>query len=474
MDAKPLLINGKHITTGNILDVTCPWNGELVGRCCLAGKEETELALDAGYAAKDRMKSLHNWERAEILHCAADILHASIEEFARLIALEGGKPIREARAEAARGEATFRLAAEAARSWGGEVLPLDVNAMGGDRIALVKRFPRGLVTGITPFNFPLNLVAHKVAPAIATGCAINIKPASSTPLTALKLGDVLLKAGLPDGAFNVLPMSSRLAEPLITDPRVKVITFTGSAAVGWGIKAKAVDKMVCLELGGNAAAIVEPDCDLEHALNRIIVGGYAHTGQICISIQNVLVHEEIFDEFLKRYIPLVENLKMGDPLVEESRLSAMIDESEAIRIGNWIKEAVESGAKLHCGGKRNANRLQPAVLSNVPNDAKIMVEEAFAPVTVVSAYRNLEEAIEIVNSWKFGLQAGVFTRDINKAMMAYNRLDVGGVVIDEMPTFRVDNFPYGGVKQSGFGREGVKYAMEEMSELKTLVIPSPK
>jgi len=432
------------------------------------------MALESGVRGAEAMRSLRNYQRADILHRAADKLAEQREAFARLIAREGGKPIRESRAEAARGESTFRLAAEAARSWGGELLPLDITPAAGDRMALVKRFPIGLVTGICPFNFPLNLVAHKVAPALAAGCAINVKPASATPLTALKLGELLLELGLPAGGCNVVPTNSKLAAPLVEDPRVKLVTFTGSGAVGWELMRRVTGKRICLELGGNAAAIVEPDCDLNRALERILVGGYAHTGQICISVQHILLNRQIHDPFMERFIPMVEGLKMGDPLDETAQVAAMIDEGEARRVEEWIDEAVAAGANLLCGGRRDRNRIAPAVLTDVPHHCRITAEEAFAPVTVVYPYDTFDEALEMVNSWKFGLQTGVFTRDLSKAMIAYNRLEVGGVIIDDIPTFRADNYPYGGVKQSGFGREGVRYAMEEMSELKTLVIPAPK
>ncbi len=473
-DTTPLLIGGEDVYTKDILAVESPWTRGRIGECCYAGEEEVARALESGSAGAESMRELRNYQRSEILHRAADAIAEQNESFARLIALEGGKPVREARGEASRAETTFRLAAEAARGWGGELLPLDINAGGGDRLALVRRFPLGLVTGISPFNFPLNLVAHKVAPALAVGDAINIKPASTTPLTALKLGELLLEAGLPPGGCNVIPTPSRLASPLIEDPRVKAVTFTGSAAVGWGIMKRAAGKRVCLELGGNAAAIVEPDCDLDHALKRILIGGYAHTGQVCISVQHILLHRDVHEDFLERFAPMVAGLRMGDPLEDETQVAAMIDEGEARRVEEWIGEAVDAGAEILCGGERDGNRINPAVLVNVPWDSRICVEEAFAPVTVVSSYDSFEAALERVNSWKYGLQTGVFTRDIGKAMTAYNRLDVGGVVIDDIPTLRVDNYPYGGVKNSGFGREGVKYAMEELSELKTLVVPAPR
>ncbi len=474
MDNKALLIGGELVFTDDVMSVESPWTREPVGECCRAGPAEVQKALDTAYAGAQTMRQLRSYQRADILHRVADGLVERREDFARMIAMEGGKPILEARAEAVRAESTFRLAAETARSWGGELLPLDITAAGGDRVALVRRFPVGLVTGISPFNFPLNLVAHKIAPAVAAGCSINLKPASATPLTALMLGELLLEAGIPPGGCNVVPVSSSLAGPLLEDPRVKAVTFTGSVAVGWELMRRAVGKRVCLELGGNAAAIVEPDCDLEHALNRILVGGYAHTGQICISVQHVLVHRELFDEFLTRFVPMVEGLKMGDPLDEETRVAAIIDEEEARRVEEWVDEAVAAGGRLLCGGGRDGNRIPPAVLVEVPDHCRISCEEAFAPVTLVAPYDRFEQALERINSWKFGLQTGVFTHDVGRAMMAYNRLDVGGVIIDDIPTFRVDNYPYGGVKQSGFGREGIRYAMEELSELKTLVLPAPR
>lgn len=474
MDRLPLIINGEKVVTDDIRPVESPWTHKPVGECCWAGEKEVRQALDSGESGAAEMRRLKNYQRSEILHKAADALAERKEEFARVIAQEGGKPIGEARGEAARAESTFRLAAEAARTWGGELLPLDVSPAAGDRMALVKRFPIGMVTGITPFNFPLNLVAHKVAPAIAVGCSINLKPASTTPLTALKLGELLLDAGLPPGGCNVIPMSSRLAGPLVKDNRVKAVTFTGSAEVGWDIKRQAPEKRFALELGGNAAAIVEPDCDLDYALKRVLLGGYAHTGQICISVQHVLVQKSIYKAFIEQYVPMVEGLKMGDPLDEDTKVTAMIEEKEAVRVEEWLSEAVDGGAHLLCGGIREGNRLTPAVVKDAPTECRLYIEEAFGPVTVVSPYESLEEAVEMVNSWQFGLQTGVFTRDIGKVMMAFNRLDVGGVIIDDVPTIRVDNYPYGGVKRSGVGREGVKYAMEEMSELKALVIPAPR
>ncbi len=473
MNTQYIILNGRQVETKQTRVIRSPWSGEEVGVVGLAGINEIQQALDVGVKAANIMRNLRSYQRADILHRAANLIAERRESFARTIALEAGKPIRDARAEAVRAESTFRLAAEAVRQWEGEILPLDITPAAGDRIALVRRFPVGLVTGISPFNFPLNLVAHKVAPAIASGCAINLKPASSTPMTALMLGELLLEAGLPAGACNVLPCESRLAAPLIEDSRVKLITFTGSGAVGWGVKQRAVKKRVCLELGGNAAVIVEPSADMDTAARRIVVGGYAYSGQICISVQHVLVHKDILGAFTERYVDLVAGLKMGDPREETTEVASLIDISEAERIEEWIGEALAAGGKLLTGGARNGNRVTPAVLINVPEECRISRDEAFGPVTILRGYTRFEEALEWVNSQQYGLQAGVFTSDLSQAMLSFNRLEVGAVIIGDIPTFRADNYPYGGVKESGFGREGVKYAMEEMTELRTLVLPSP-
>lgn len=473
-DAFGLIIDGKVVQTSRVKQVCNPWSGEVVGECCWGGEAEVEMALASGTAAAKVMRDLRSYQRADILHSAANLLAERREEFARTISLESAKPIREARAEATRAESTFRLAAELTRQWGGDVLPLDVTPAAGDRIALVQHFPVGLVTGISPFNFPLNLVAHKVAPAIAAGCAINLKPASSTPMTALKLGELLLEAGLPTGGCNIIPVDSKQTAPLIDDTRVKALTFTGSGAVGWNLKLRANKIKVCLELGGNAAAIVEPSADLEHAVSRIVVGGYAFAGQICISVQHILVHSSIYHPFIERFLPKVESLVIGNPLGERTELSSMIDEGEAIRTVEWIEEAVREGATLLTGGVRDKSVVSPAVLTDVPEICRISSDEAFAPVTVVRAYDHFEEALDWVNSQQYGLQAGVFTSNLQQVMLAFNRLEVGGVIIGDIPTFRADNYPYGGVKNSGFGREGIRYAMEDMSELRALILPTPR
>jgi len=473
-DPIQLVIHGKLVSTSDIRVIRSPWTREPVAECCWAGEQEIAAALDSGAEAAKIMRDLRSYQRAEILHKASSLIGDRKEEFARVISEEGGKPIREARSEVVRAESTFRLAAEAVRNWNGEVLPLDVTPAAGDRIALVRRFPVGLVVAISPFNFPLNLVAHKVAPAIAAGCSVIVKPASSTPLTALMLGRLLLDAGLPPGGCNVIPTDLKLAGPLLDDPRVKLVTFTGSGEVGWEIKKRANRKKVCLELGGNAAAIVEPSCDLDFAARRIVMGGYAHAGQICISVQHILLHEDIYQPFIERFVPLVSNLSMGDPLKETTEITAMIDDKEAVRIEVWIAEAVRRGGNLLTGGERTDNRVTPAVLEYVPDDCCISHDEAFGPVTVVRRYSRFEEALEWVNAQQYGLQTGIFTADVSQAMLSFNRLEVGGIILNDVPTVRVDNYPYGGVKNSGFGREGVKYAMEEMSELRTLVLPSPR
>jgi glyceraldehyde-3-phosphate dehydrogenase (NADP+) len=365
---------------------------------------------------------------------------------------------------------TLTIAAEEAGRLEGETIPLDFTAAGGDRLGIVRRFPIGAIGGISPFNFPLNLVLHKVAPALASGNTISIKPASSTPLSAILLGEILESAEVIPGAYNVLPCSAKAAEPLVTDQRLKMLTFTGSAEVGWKLKQQVGKKRICLELGGNAAVIVEPDADLDFALQRCVLGAFAYAGQICISIQRIFVHSCIYTAFVEAFLEAVRKLKVGDPALDETDVGPMIDEPSARQTEAWIKEAVAQGGRLLEGGERSGTLVQPCVLENVPPEAKVCAEEVFAPVVVFDRYETFEEAVNKVNDSKFGLQAGVFARDIEKAFLAFNEIDVGGVVVNDIPTFRVDHMPYGGVKDSGFGREGVKYAMEEMTEAKLMVV----
>lgn len=393
-----------------------------------------------------------------------------MDELSRTLCLESGKPIKHARGEVTRAVSTLTIASEEAGRIGGETVPLDITPAAGDRLGIVRRFPLGPISGISPFNFPLNLVCHKVAPALAAGNTITLKPASATPLSALLLGDILLQAGMIPGAYNVLPCSASVAEPLVTDPRLKMITFTGSAEVGWGLKTRAGKKRVCLELGGNAAVVVEPDADMDFAVQRSVLGGYAYAGQICISVQRIFVQRDVYQTFRDRFVEGVNNLILGDPLLEETDVGPMIDEPSAVQTEAWVEEACAAGAKILTGGERNGTFFQPTVLEGAPRDAKVACEEVFAPVVVLDAYDRFEEALERVNDSVFGLQAGIFCKDVEKVFRAFNDIEAGGVIVNDIPTYRVDHMPYGGVKDSGFGREGVKYALEEMTEIKLMVV----
>jgi glyceraldehyde-3-phosphate dehydrogenase (NADP+) len=393
------------------------------------------------------------------------------QELAETIVSEAGKPITYAEGEVDRCILTFSIAEEEAKRIGGEVIPLDITAAAAGRTGITRRFPIGPIAAITPFNFPLNLVAHKVAPALAAGNTVVVRPASQTPFSSLILGRICMEAGVPKGAINVVPSPVAVAQKLLTDERIKKISFTGSDEVGWGLKDKCGKKKITLELGGNAAVIVHSDCDLDFAAERIAVGSFAYAGQICISIQRIYVEEAIFAVFKKRFLRAIkEKIGVGDPRKRTTVVGPMIDAASADRVMEWIQEAKDGGAKVPCGGKRKRNVIQPTVLTNVDPRMKISCREAFGPVVTLDAYRDFEEALNRVNDSVYGLQAGVFTRDIRRIHSAFCELDVGGVIINDYPTFRVDNMPYGGVKNSGMGREGVKYAIEEMTELKLLVL----
>lgn len=466
----PFLIGGKKRTSSEMLEVQNPFNDEVIGTVYRPSAGDVEKAVRSSVHAFKETRRMPSYRRSEILKNAASRVDQKKEELARILCQEAGKPIRHARSEVVRAVSTLSIAAEETKRLVGEALPLDITPAAGNRLGIVRRFPLGPIAGISPFNFPLNLVCHKVAPALAAGNSITVKPASATPLSALLLGEIFLEAGAVPGSFDVIPCSARLAENLVTDHRYKMVTFTGSAEIGWGIKSKAGKKRVCLELGGNAAVIVEPDADMETAVSRSILGGYAYAGQICISVQRIAIQEAVYDDFTTAFVRGVQQLKLGDPLLEETDVGPMIDEPSAVRTGEWIEEAVSQGARLLTGGNRDKSLFEPAVLENVPGDAKVSCQEVFAPVVVLDKYKTFEEALHKVNDSVFGLQAGVFTRDIDKAFRAFNEMEVGGVIINDIPTYRVDHMPYGGVKDSGFGREGVRYAIEEMSELKIMVV----
>jgi acyl-CoA reductase-like NAD-dependent aldehyde dehydrogenase len=388
----------------------------------------------------------------------------------KTITMEAGKPITDAKREVSRAIQTFTVAAEEARRIPGEVIPLDWTPGFDTHIGLLRRFPIGPILGITPFNFPLNLVAHKVAPALASGNSILIKPAPQTPLTALLLGEVALEAGVPPGGLNVVPCDNLVAERMVVDPRFKLLSFTGSVAVGWMLKAKCGKKKVTLELGGNAGVVIESDADIELAAQRCAAGGFGYAGQTCISVQRIFVHHSIADLFTTKLLMHVARLKTGDPTDETTSIGPLIDDAAAERVEGWIGEAVADGARVLLGGKRTGSLVEATVLSNVNPEMKVSCREVFGPVVTVTPYRQLSEAVALLNQSDFGLQAGIFTQDINKIFYAYRHLDVGAVLANEIPTFRADHMPYGGVKDSGLGREGIRAAIEDMTEPRMLIM----
>ena len=470
-----LVIGGEVVRTGRTLEVRSPFDGALAGRACLAGAAEIERATVSGMDAAAAMRAMPRHARRRILRGIADGLRAQRESYARTIALEAGKPIVQARGEVDRAIVTFDLAADEALRLGGELLPLDLEPRSEGYLATVHRVPLGLIAGISPFNFPLNLVAHKVAPALAAGNAIVLKPASRTPLSALRLARLALESGAPPGVLNVVPAARGTGERIVADPRFRMLTFTGSAAVGWPMKARAGEKKkVVLELGGNAAALVEPDADLDWAADRCTAGGFFYAGQSCISVQRVLVHRDVYAAFRDRLLARVARLRTGDPLEETTDVGPVIDEENAKRVVAWIEEARAGGARVLAGGGRRGSLVEPAVVENPPPRAKIVCEEAFGPVVTLATYDDFEEALTAVNDSAFGLQAGLFTHDLRRVYRALEALEVGGLVVGEVPTFRTDNYPYGGVKDSGVGREGVRYAVEEMTEPRALVINTRK
>jgi acyl-CoA reductase-like NAD-dependent aldehyde dehydrogenase len=463
-------VHGRWITEGELVQVTSPYDGSVVGTIHRAAATHADAAIRAAQHAFETTRKMASYERQRILRAISDGIQANREEFASLMALEAGKPIRTARAEVDRAAFTFTVASEEATRIGGEWLPLDLQQSAAGRSGIVRRFPLGPVLGITPFNFPLNLVAHKVAPAIAAGCTMILKPATKTPLCALRLAEVVQDAGLPAGALNVLPLKTADAERLVADDQLRLLSFTGSAAVGWDLKAKAGKKKVVLELGGNAAVIIHSDANAEEAAAKCVLGGFSYAGQSCISVQRIFVQQEIEPQFTERLVAGVRKLKVGDPLDEPTDVGPMIDEDAARRAAEWIDEAVAGGAQLLCGGRRKGALLEPAVLTRTKPQMKVNCQEVFAPVVVVEPYGDFDEAIRRVNDSPYGLQAGVFTHDARLLFRAFEHIEVGGVVANDMSSFRIDHMPYGGVKDSGLGREGLRYAIEEMTESRLLVL----
>lgn len=467
----PFYLAGSWERSGEPLPVTCPFDNAVVGGTWLAGEAEFERAAEAAVGAADAMRRVPAYERAAILMRAHDELVARREEIGRAIAGEAGKALRDAITEADRGAQTFLAAADEARRIGGEVIPMDLAPHGVGRIAFTRRYPIGPVAAISPFNFPFNLTAHKLAPAVAAGDPVVLKPARKTPLSALILAEALDRAGLPKGALSVLPMSREVGDRLVTDERFKLLTFTGSSAVGWSMKARAGKKKVLLELGGNAGVIVDETADLDHAVKRIVVGGFSLAGQSCIHVQRVFVHDSVFDRFAAQLVARIGALVVGNPLDPATDVGPMIEEGEAARIASWVDEAVRQGARVLTGGRRIGPALYaPTVLVDVPETAKVCAQEVFAPVVTLLRFTDFDEALARLNRTPYGLQAGVFTRDLLRTLTAMDVIEAGGVMVNDVSAWRIDHMPYGGMKDSGLGREGPRYAIEEMTEQKLVVI----
>lgn len=463
-------VDGRWQEDGDLVDIRSPYDGNLIARVTQGRRQHAEAAIAAAVKAFGTTRRLPAFERQRVLRQIAAFMAERKEEFARTLAQEAGKPIKGARTEVERAIFTFNVAAEESTRIYGEYLPLDWQEYTAGRWGIVRRFPLGPVAGITPFNFPINLVAHKVAPAIAAGCPMVLKPAPQTPLCSLLLAECVQQAGWPDGGLNVIPLSNEDASLLVTDERIKLISFTGSVPVGWDIKRRAGKKKVVLELGGNAAVIVHSDADLEYAAGRCVTGGFAYAGQTCISVQRILVEHSVYGRFTDLLVTGVKALKTGDPLDETTDVGPVIRESDAIRTVNWIEEAVHAGARLLCGGRRKGLVVEPTVLTGTKPEMKVNCQEIFGPVVTVEPYNHFDDAIRQVNHSSFGLQAGIFTRDVKLLFQAYEDLEVGGLIAGDAPSFRIDHMPYGGIKDSGLGREGLRYAIEEMTEAKLLVM----
>lgn len=462
------LIDGKQHESADAIEVRNPYNNALVAVVHRAGPEAIEQAIASASKAFATTRKLPSWQRSEILEKISAGIANRREEFARTIALEAGKPIRTARAEVDRAVFTFKIAAEEARRIYGEIVPLDWLPGNDGRVAHIRRVPRGPVVGISPFNFPLNLVAHKVAPALAAGCPIILRPATQTPISSFKLAELLLEAGWPAGGIAVVPCKTKDADPLVEDDRIKLLTFTGSPAVGWDLKRRAGQKFVTLELGGNAGNIIHQDADVAYAAERVAFGGFAFSGQTCISVQRVYVHEAIYESFADDLIPRVEKLNVGDPLDEATDIGPVIDQGAADRLGAWLEEAKAGGATVLIGGERDGNIWQPTVLDNVDERMRISCQEAFGPFVDLFRFADVHDAIRRVNDSEYGLQAGFFTNDWQLVEEAFQEIEVGGLMVNDVSSYRIDHMPYGGVKASGFGREGLRYAIEEMTEMRLL------
>lgn len=461
---------GEWRKTGDAVEVHSPYDDSLVAVVHRAGPNEIEMAIAAAVAAFEDTRRLPSWKRSEILESISRGIAQRADDFARTIALEAGKPVRTARAEVDRAIFTFKVAAEESRRIYGEVVPLDWLPGTEGRLGLVRRVPLGPVLGITPFNFPLNLVAHKVAPAMAAGNPILLRPSSQTPVSSLRLAEVVLEAGWPEAGIAVLPCATAVADRLVEDERIRMLSFTGSPAVGWTLRARAGRKRVTLELGGNAGVIIHQDADLPYAAERVAWGGFSYAGQSCISVQRVYAHSGVYEEFVDQLLPRVQALKVGDPLDEATDVGPVIDTGAAQRVETWVQEAVAGGAEMLLGGKRRGNLFPPTVLASLREDMRVSCQEVFGPVVGLYRYADAADALRAVNASDFGLQAGLFTKDWSLIERAFAEVEVGGLMVNDVSTFRVDHMPYGGAKMSGEGREGLRYAIEEMTSLKLLML----
>ncbi len=470
-EVHPLILAGeKRNSSVSVSAITNPWDNSVLGKVSLATEADANEAVEKAVKGFQKTRSLASYERSEILSFVSAQIKQQKAEFARLITAEVGKPIQWSRVEVDRAATTFQLAAEEAKRIGGEAIPLDLNAHTKNRFGVVRRFPMGVVLCISPFNFPLNLVAHKVAPAIAAGNAFILKPPPQAPLTSLKLGEIIEASGFPKEAFSILPCSNAVAEKLVTDERIKMLSFTGSPTVGWFLKTKAGKKKVLLELGGNAGVIVDKTANVDEAVKKNVIGSFVYAGQVCIKVQRIYVHESIYDAYRDKFVQSTKAVKCGDPDDAETVMGPLIDDAAAERVSQWIADASKQGAKLLTGGGRNGRVVEPTVLENVSRTSNVFCKEIFGPVVTLHRFSTIEEAVAGVNDSSFGLQAGIFSNDFQNILYAYNHIEVGALIVNDNPTFRIDNMPYGGIKDSGFGREGLKYAIEAMTELKLLVV----
>jgi acyl-CoA reductase-like NAD-dependent aldehyde dehydrogenase len=471
----PIFLAGRWVESDDPLVVTNPANpDEPAGATFNASEAQYEEAVEAAVAAFEVTRTLPAYERGAILRNISAGIKARREELGKIMAREAGKPIRDALIEVDRAAITFRLGAEEAERMVGETIPLDLMPASKGRVGITRRFPIGPIAGISPFNFPLNLAAHKVSPAIASGNTIVLKPPSKDPLTMLTVAEIIEEAGPPAGSVSILPMTRELGDKMVADDRFKLLTFTGSPSVGWRMKERAGKKKVVLELGGNAGVIVDKSADLDWAVRRLLVGAFTYAGQVCISVQRMFVHEDIWDELMKRFVEGAKSIKMGDPLDPETELGPMVDGAAAERTQRWVDEAVAMGGKVLLGGKADGNFFPPTILTDVPPQAQVCSNEAFAPLAVAFRFKDFGDAIKQVNDSMFGLQTGVFTNDLANSWRAFNELEVGGVIVNDVPTYRIDHMPYGGVKDSGLGREGLRWAIEDMTEIRIMVLAQPQ